>query len=275
MKNALRLTALAIALAIAYPYGLAHAQSSTEPPQTAPSGPAWLGVMLAQDAGPHGGVMVRRVMPGSPAMQAGIVAGMEIVSLNSVVPTSSEHFVQLVSATGSGAVAVLAIYDRPEPLEIRLAARPPRGFSFADAMVGQPLPALRVDDVHSEQPVELRPEVMPPVTVVEFWATWCGPCAMALPAMHDLRNRFPNEQLRIVSISDEDPATLLAHLSRAPMSWYVGSDPASDVIGELWVDSYPTWMVVDAQGTIVAVERGADGVQRVQQTVDRLLMVRP
>lgn len=264
-----------MALAIAYPYGMAIAQSATGPTNSASSGPAWLGVMLAQDVGPHGGVMVRRVMPGSPAMQAGMAAGMEVVSLNSVVPTSPEHFVQLVSATGAAAVAALVIYDRPEPLEVRLAARPPRGFSFADAMVGQPLPVLRVDDVHSEQPVELRLDVMPPVTVIEFWATWCGPCAMALPAMHELRNRFSNEQLRMVSISDEDPTTLLTHLSSAPMSWYVGSDPASDVIGELWVDSYPTWMVVDAQGTIVAVARGADGVQRVQQMVDRLLLARP
>lgn len=275
MRHVFRLTALAIVLAIAPPWGPALAQTPAGSSNPAPSGPAWLGVMLAQDVGPHGGVMVRRVMPGSPARQAGVSAGMEILSINSVVPTSPEHFVQLVSATGSGSVAVLAVYDRPAPLEVRLAARPPRGFSFADAMVGQSLPDLQVDDVHSEQPVDLRPDVMPPVTVVEFWATWCGPCAMALPFMHDLRNRFSNEQLRMVSISDEDPATLLAHLTNAPMSWYVGSDPQSDVIGELWVDSYPTWMVIDAQGTIIAVERGADGIDRVRQTVERVLLATP
>jgi thiol-disulfide isomerase/thioredoxin len=247
--------------------------AQSPPSSTSPvaNGPAWLGVMLAQDTGPNGGVMVRRVMPGSPAMQGGVTAEMEILSLNGVNPTSSEHFVQMVSATGAGSNATILIYGRPEPLEIRLAARPPRGFSFADAMVGQPLPNLEVDDVNSEQNIDLRPDVMPPATVVEFWATWCGPCAMALPGMRDLRNRFSNEQLRMVSVSDEDPATLLAHLITAPMTWYVASDPTSDVIGELWVDSYPTWLVIDSEGTIVAVERGAEGVQRVQQTVERLI----
>lgn len=275
MKNVLLLITLALGAGIGLSVRSVHAQSQPTSAAPATGGPAWLGVMLEPDAGPNGGVMVRRVMPGSPAMQGGLVSDMEILSLNGVTPTSSEHFVQLVSATGSGSIATLVIHGRPDPVEIRLAARPPRGFSFVDAMVGQPLPVLQVDDINSEQDIVLRPDVMPPVTVIEFWATWCGPCAMALPDMRDMRNRFPNEQLRIVSISDEDPATLLGHLSGAPMSWYVGSDPESDVIGELWVDSYPTWIVVDAAGTIVAVERGADGVQRVEQTVERLLTPAP
>ncbi|WP_146525563.1 TlpA family protein disulfide reductase [Novipirellula artificiosorum] len=43
------------------------------------------------------------------------------------------------------------------------------------------------------------------VYVVEFWATWCGPCVMSMPHLAELQNQYRGEKVQIVSISDEDP----------------------------------------------------------------------
>ncbi|TWT82219.1 Thiol:disulfide interchange protein TlpA [Planctomycetes bacterium CA13] len=43
------------------------------------------------------------------------------------------------------------------------------------------------------------------VYVVEFWATWCGPCVMSMPHLAELQNKYRGENVQIVSISDEDP----------------------------------------------------------------------
>lgn len=43
------------------------------------------------------------------------------------------------------------------------------------------------------------------VYVVEFWATWCGPCIMSMPHLAALQNQYRGQNVQIVSISDESP----------------------------------------------------------------------
>lgn len=46
------------------------------------------------------------------------------------------------------------------------------------------------------------------VYVVEFWATWCGPCIQSMPHLVELQNKYRGEGVQIVSISDEDVETV-------------------------------------------------------------------
>lgn len=62
----------------------------------------------------------------------------------------------------------------------------------------------------------------PPVTkfeagkvyVVEFWATWCGPCVASMPHLAELQTKLADKGVRIISISDEDLETVEAFLDR-------------------------------------------------------------
>ncbi|MCM2371928.1 TlpA disulfide reductase family protein [Aporhodopirellula aestuarii] len=46
------------------------------------------------------------------------------------------------------------------------------------------------------------------VYVVEFWATWCGPCIQSMPHLAELQNKYRGEGVRIISVSDEDLETV-------------------------------------------------------------------
>ncbi|TWT98941.1 TlpA disulfide reductase family protein [Neorhodopirellula pilleata] len=46
------------------------------------------------------------------------------------------------------------------------------------------------------------------VYIVEFWATWCGPCIQSMPHLVELQNKYRGEGVQIVSISDEDLETV-------------------------------------------------------------------
>ncbi len=83
--------------------------------------------------------------------------------------------------------------------------------------IGSAAPVLDVEHwLHKDQGKS------PPVTkfeagkvyVVEFWATWCGPCVASMPHLAELQKKLADKGVRIISISDEDLETVEKFLDR-------------------------------------------------------------
>jgi thiol-disulfide isomerase/thioredoxin len=88
--------------------------------------------------------------------------------------------------------------------------------------VGAKAPALSVDVVHGES-VQLE---LGKVYVIEFWATWCGPCRAAIPHLSELQDRFGEDGLVILGVSDEakDTVTSFVQQNRDRISYAIGVD---------------------------------------------------
>ena len=52
------------------------------------------------------------------------------------------------------------------------------------------------------------------VYVVEFWATWCGPCIASMPHLAELQKEYASQKVQLISISDEDLPTVEGFLER-------------------------------------------------------------
>lgn len=91
------------------------------------------------------------------------------------------------------------------------------------------------------------------ITVVEFWATWCGPCKTSIPHLTELQKKY-KDKVRIVGISNEDAETVKPFIAEmgAKMDYHVG---IADVMtyGSYMegVDGIPFAFVVDAGGMVV------------------------
>ena len=91
------------------------------------------------------------------------------------------------------------------------------------------------------------------VVLLDFWATWCGPCVAALPTLRELAAELPTDRFAIVSISvDEKLETVTRFIEDEPMpwtNWHAGK--GSDIEGLLEIEGFPTYLLVDENGMIV------------------------
>lgn len=91
------------------------------------------------------------------------------------------------------------------------------------------------------------------VILVDFWATWCGPCVGALPELRELASSYPKERFEILAISvDDEVETVLEFMEDEPMpwaQWHVGSE--SEIARTWQIRAFPTYVVIDENGVIL------------------------
>ena len=91
--------------------------------------------------------------------------------------------------------------------------------------------------------------------VLDFWATWCGPCIEEIPHLNKLYNETSRDELIIIGISNENQATLRAFIAKKGVNYPVASErhlpsPYKDV------QAIPTTFFIDRKGVIQSVMVG-------------------
>ncbi|HKN88476.1 MAG TPA: TlpA disulfide reductase family protein [Nitrospiraceae bacterium] len=119
------------------------------------------------------------------------------------------------------------------------------------AGAGTPLPAFTLTTVEGKALdfSQLRGKVV----VLNFWATWCGPCKEEMPALDRLSRRFDPRDVAILTITTEHERTNLQQfMKQLDSTLPVLLDEQRDVSLAFMVRGLPTTVVVAKNGTIVA-----------------------
>ncbi len=90
------------------------------------------------------------------------------------------------------------------------------------------------------------------VVLIDFWATWCGPCIMAMPHMRQVYERFrSNPDFLMVGVSlDDRPEDVRAFLQRQELPWIQLYDPAQPFARAFRVSAIPSVWVIGRDGRI-------------------------
>ena len=97
------------------------------------------------------------------------------------------------------------------------------------------------------------------VVVVNFWATWCGPCLLELPTMQTLWERLSDDPFELLAINvGEERSTIDRFLTGfdPPLGFRILIDPKMRVVHEWQIRGVPTTYVVDRQGRLAEFAEG-------------------
>lgn len=123
------------------------------------------------------------------------------------------------------------------------------------SLIGSQAPDFTLQDANGKS-VSLR-DFRGKVVIVDFWASWCGPCRAQMPYLQDLHQKLADKGLVVLGLDigeDSETVTEFAKQSGYTFTLLLGGEP--DVDTSYYVGAFPTTVVLDRQGKIVYRDEG-------------------
>jgi len=110
------------------------------------------------------------------------------------------------------------------------------------------------------------------MTLLDFWASWCGPCRESVPDLKALQRTYGSDQLEVISV-DEDKNENLGrkYASEHGMNWEVQFDSIGATARRHNVSAFPTFILVDGNGREVQRFVGVDPSQPLASRIGHYL----
>lgn len=95
------------------------------------------------------------------------------------------------------------------------------------------------------------------VVMINFWATWCGPCRQEMPLLDDLYGRYQRVGFTLLGVNiDDDSRRAMKMIDELGISFPVLFDASKDVSKLYAVEAMPVTVLVDREGTVRHVHHG-------------------
>ncbi len=125
----------------------------------------------------------------------------------------------------------------------------------SSGMEGQPAPdfALKSSSGENMRLSEYRGDVV----MINFWATWCGPCRQEMPLLDELYSRYQRVGFNLLGVNiDDDSRRAMKMIEELGVNFPVLFDSRKEVSKLYEVEAMPVTVIVDREGTVRHVHHG-------------------
>ncbi|GEM_PF-4759072 len=232
--------------------------------------PVWLGVQLLPDLSNEPGARVGGILRNSPVDGAGLRKGDRIIAFGDQKVASAASLQKITKQHRDGDKVVISFLriTTTRKATIVLEAMPDSETIVRKHLVGEKAPPLHFRSKGKK--VNLS-SGKGRITVVDFWATWCGPCREIDVELQKTLQKF-GDKIRVVSISNQDEKTVNAFLKKHPKKGVqvgIDFDDASDTYWH--ISAYPTLVLLDENQKVVSVMFGTREAQLLDAKIQKLL----
>ncbi|MEA3122802.1 MAG: hypothetical protein QOH33_2392 [Paraburkholderia sp.] len=110
--------------------------------------------------------------------------------------------------------------------------------------------------------------------VVNFWASWCGPCVREMPMLTDLSRQYAGKGVQFVGIGVDSEQNVQAFLRKVPVGYpiFVGGFGGADLARSLGnaAGGLPFTLVIDANGAVQSTKLGELNADELRHTLDTI-----
>jgi cytochrome c biogenesis protein CcmG, thiol:disulfide interchange protein DsbE len=109
--------------------------------------------------------------------------------------------------------------------------------------------------------------------VIDFWATWCGPCRAEAPIINKLAERYKGKDVVVLGVNTDDPTKAKQFARDNRLTFPIGFDSDDSAQRAYHVDSLPTLVVVSRTGKVVAIRMGITSESDLEALVEEALAI--
>ncbi len=151
----------------------------------------------------------------------------------------------------SGAACDSGYSDQEEPPENAVAVRQ------APPAMGSPAPDFQLIDLQGNR--QTLPDYHGKVVLLNFWATWCGPCRVEMPSMEILYQDLKDKGFAILAISSDPQGSIVTRpfVASQGLTFPILHDSDYRVSGSYGVRTLPMSFLIDRNGTLIQRVFGA------------------
>lgn len=149
---------------------------------------------------------------------------------------------------------VLAAFLSLTALLLTSCTRPDQRREMEILEIGRPAPSFKLPDLNGKQ-ISLN-DYRGKLVMLDFWATWCGPCRMTMPVMENLQKEYPNDMVLLAINLQEKDGVVREYVQQQNINSMVLLDRDGSTGQAYGTSSIPMHVLIDKSGIIRHVQLG-------------------